>query len=224
VGGLWLEPVQGEGGYVVPPKGFYPKLAKLARDHGILLVADEVQTGFGRTGKMFAQEHFGLEADITMLAKGIANGMPMGAAVARADLDFDANGRHSNTYGGNVLATTAALATLDVIQGEKLVENSAKVGDHLNKRLRELAGKHEAIGDVRGLGMMQAIEFVTDRRTKAYDPKVKDRVVEEATKRGLVLLPCGRSAVRCIPPLVITVEEVDAGIEVLDQAIGAALK
>jgi 4-aminobutyrate aminotransferase len=222
VAGLWFEPVQGEGGYVVPPKGFYAALAKLARDHGILLVADEVQTGFGRTGRMFAQEHFGVAADVTLLAKGIANGMPMGAAVARADLDFDQNGRHSNTYGGNVLATTAALATLDALQGERLVENSAVVGAHLRNRLLELQQKHEVIGDVRGLGLMQAMEFVKDRRTKAVDPKFKDRVVEESMKRGLALLQCGRSGVRCIPPLCVTDEEIDAGVEVLDQAIRAA--
>src|SRR5581483_3417931 len=210
VAGLWFEPVQGEGGYVVPPKEFYPKLAKLARDHGILLVADEVQSGFGRTGRMFAQEHFGVAGDVTCLAKGIANGMPMGAAVARADLDFDKNGRHSNTYGGNVLATTAGLATLDVLQGEKLVEHSARVGEHLHKRLRELQQKREVIGDVRGLGLMQAMEFVKDRRTKAVDPAFKDRVVDEAMKRGLALLQCGKAGVRCIPPLCITEAEVDA--------------
>lgn len=222
VAGIWIEPVQGEGGYVVPPKSFYPKLRKLADKHGILLVADEVQTGFGRTGRMFAMEHFGVEAEITCLAKAIANGIPMGAVVARADLDFQESGRHSNTYGGNVLATTAALATLDVLVAEKLAENAAKVGDHMRKRLVELQRKHEAIGDVRGLGLMLATDFVTDRRSKAYDPKVKDRVVDEAAKRGLILLPCGKSSVRYIPPLTITRDEVDAGIEVLDASIRAA--
>ncbi|HEX2021140.1 MAG TPA: aminotransferase class III-fold pyridoxal phosphate-dependent enzyme, partial [Candidatus Thermoplasmatota archaeon] len=142
--------------------------------------------------------------------------------VARAELDFDQSGRHSNTYGGNVLATTAALATLDVLQGEDLVGNAARVGDHLRKRLLELQDRHERIGDVRGLGLMLAIDLVTDRRTKAFDAKAKDRVVEEAFKRGLVLLPCGRSSVRFIPPLCITREEVDAGIEVLDAALKAA--
>ena len=224
VAAVWFEPVQGEGGYVVPPKDFYPKLAKLARKNGILLVADEVQTGFGRTGRMFGQEHYGVQADITTLAKAIANGMPMGATVARADLDFKESGAHSNTYGGNVLATTASLATLDVLVGEKLVENAQKVGDHMRKGLLGLQERHEVIGDVRGLGLMLATEFVTDRRTKAYDPSFKDRVTQEAFKRGLVLLPCGKSSIRYIPPLSITKEEVDMGIEVLDQAIRAALK
>ncbi|HWH08737.1 MAG TPA: acetyl ornithine aminotransferase family protein, partial [Candidatus Thermoplasmatota archaeon] len=177
VAAVWVEPVQGEGGYVVPPKAWFPKLRKLCDKHGILLVADEVQTGFGRAGKLFAMEHFGVAADMTCLAKGIANGMPMGALVARADLDFDVSGAHSNTFGGNVLATTAGLATLDVLQQEKLVENAEKVGAYLKKRLLELQERHQAIGDVRGLGLMLATEFVTDRRTKAYDPKVKDRVV-----------------------------------------------
>ena len=224
VAALFFEPVQGEGGYVVPPRTFLPKLAKLMRSHGILLAADEVQTGFGRTGKMFAQEHFGVEADLLSLAKAIANGMPMGALVARADLDFDVSGAHSNTYGGNVLASAAALATLDALQQDGLVENAAKVGDHLRRRLLDLQERHEAIGDVRGLGLMLATDFVKDRRTKEPDSKLKDRVVEEAMKRGLILLPAGKSAVRYIPPLCITREEVDAGVEVLEAALKAATR
>ena len=224
VAGLWIEPVQGEGGYVVPPKSFYPKLAKLAKEHDILLVADEVQTGFGRTGKLFASEHFGIEPDMVLLAKGIANGMPMGAVVARAELDFDVSGAHSNTYGGNVLATTAALAVLDVLQQDGVVQHAAKMGEHMRKRLDELAQKHETIGDVRGLGLMLATEFVTDRRTKTYDPKVKNKVVEEAMKRGLVLLPAGKSAVRYIPPLTITADEIDTGIAILDESIKVATR
>ena len=222
VAGVWFEPVQGEGGYVVPPKSFVTKLRKLCDTHGILLVADEVQSGFGRTGKLFAMEHHGVTPDIMLLAKGIANGMPMGAVVARAELDFDVSGAHSSTYGGNVLATTTALTVLDVLQQEKLVENSEKVGAHLKKRLLELKEKHACIGDVRGLGLMLATEFVTDRKTKAFDPKTKDRVVEEAYKRGLILLPCGKSSVRYIPPLCITKEEADAGVEIIDAAITAA--
>lgn len=222
VAGIWFEPVQGEGGYVVPPRAFLPKLRKLADKHGILLVADEVQTGFGRTGKLFACEHFGVEPDILSLAKAIANGVPMGAIVARADLDYPQSGRHSNTYGGNVLATTAALATLDALQSERVVENAASVGAHFETRLRELASRHEAIGDVRGLGLMLATEFVKDRRTKEPDLKLHQRVVEEAAKRGLILLPCGKNSVRYIPPLVITRDEVDVGVEALDAALKAA--
>ncbi|HVM45006.1 MAG TPA: aminotransferase class III-fold pyridoxal phosphate-dependent enzyme, partial [Candidatus Thermoplasmatota archaeon] len=223
VAAVFCEPVQGEGGYIVPPASFLPKLRKLADKHGILLVADEVQTGFGRTGKMFGCEHFGVEPDIVSLAKAIANGVPMGAVVARAELDFDVSGRHSNTYGGNVLATAAALATLDVLQSERLVENSATTGAHMRRRLEELQQRHDVIGDVRGLGLMLATDFVKDRRTKEPHAKLKDRVVEEAAKRGLILLPAGRSSVRYIPPLCITREEVDAGIEVLEAALKAAL-
>jgi 4-aminobutyrate aminotransferase len=156
------------------------------------------------------------------LAKAIASGLPMGAVVARAELDFPESGRHSNTYGGNVLATTAALATLDVLQSERLVENAATVGAHMYRRLEELQKRHEIIGDVRGLGLMLATDFVKDRRTKEPDTKIKDRIVAEAAKRGLILLPCGKSSVRYIPPLCITRDEVDAGIEVLEAAIKAA--
>lgn len=223
VAAIFVEPVQGEGGYVVPPKNFLRKLRKLADKHDILIVADEVQTGFGRTGKMFASEHFGFEPDVMCLAKAIANGIPMGAVVARADLDFTESGRHSNTYGGNVLATTTALATLDVLQGEHLVENAATVGAHLEKRLRELQSRHACIGDVRGLGLMLATEFVKDVRTKEPDTKLHNKVVEEAAKRGLILLPAGKNSVRYIPPLTITKEEVDAGVEVLEAAIKAAM-
>lgn len=222
VAAIFFEPVQGEGGYVVPPRSFYPKLRKLADKHGILLVADEVQTGFGRTGKLFGCEHHDVVPDIVSLAKAIANGVPMGATIARAELDFDAAGRHSNTYGGNVLATAAAQATLEALLDEHLVENAAKVGRHMERRLHELQGRHEAIGDVRGLGLMLATDFVKDRRTKEPDTRTKDRVVEEAAKRGLILLPAGRSAIRYIPPLCISTDEVDAGIEVLEAALRAA--
>lgn len=222
VAAIFVEPVQGEGGYVVPPRSFLPKLRKLADKHDILIVADEVQSGFGRTGKMFASEHFGFVPDIMCLAKAIANGIPMGAVVARADLDFTESGRHSNTYGGNVLATTTALTTLDILQSEHLVQNAATVGAHLQTRLKELQSRHSCIGDVRGLGLMLATEFVKDLRTKEPDTKIHNRVVEEAAKRGLILLPCGKNSVRYIPPLTITREEVDAGVDVLDAAIKAA--
>ena len=224
VAGLFVEPVQGEGGYIVPPKGFFPALRKLCDRHGILLVADEVQTGFGRTGKMFGMEHWGVAADITSLAKGIASGVPMGATVARADLDFTYMGAHSNTYGGNPVAAAAALATIDALTLDGLVENAARQGPHLMAGLRELQNKHpERVGDVRGLGLMVAIDFVKDPRTKEYDTKLRDRVVEEALKRGLVLLPCGKSAIRFIPPLIITREEIDTTLRLFGEATAAAL-
>lgn len=217
---ILVEPVQGEGGYIVPPKSFLPKLHKMAKDHGILLAVDEVQSGFGRTGKMFAVEHFGVAPDILALAKGIASGMPMGAMVCRADLDWDVSGAHSNTYGGNALASAAAIATLDALTLDGLVENAAVQGAHLARRLRDLAAKDSRIGDVRGLGLMLATEFVKPGG-KTPDPATRNAIVEEAFKRGLVLLPCGKSGIRYIPPLSINEEEVDAGIDVLTEALKA---
>ncbi len=222
VAAVFCEPVQGEGGYVVPPKGWFPELRKLCDRHGILLVADEVQTGFGRTGKLFAMEHAGVAADVTTLAKGIANGVPLGACVVRADLDFDVSGAHSNTYGGNALACAAGVATLDALLGDGLVANAATQGEHLARRLREIMGRHERIGDVRGLGLMQATEFVKDRASKRFDPDTRDRVAAEALKRGLVILPCGKSGIRYIPPLSITRAELDVGLDLLDESIKAA--
>ncbi|HVL47457.1 MAG TPA: acetyl ornithine aminotransferase family protein [Candidatus Thermoplasmatota archaeon] len=224
IAALFVEPVQGEGGYVVPPKQFLPALRKLCDAHGILLAADEVQSGFGRTGKMFAQDHFGVASDLLSLAKGIASGVPMGAQVARADLDFDVSGAHSNTFGGNALAAAAALATLDCLEKDGLVENAAKQGKRLREGLDALKAKHDAIGDVRGLGLMLATDFVKDRASREPDAKLRDRVADEAFRRGLVLLPCGKSSLRYIPPLVVSAEEIDAGLEVLREAITAALK
>jgi len=186
-------------------------------------VDDEVQAGFGRTGRFFAIEHYGVEPDVVCIAKAMASGIPMGAIVFRKDLDFGVEGAHSNTYGGNLVAAAAAMATIEVIKEEKLVENAARVGEHLHRRLRELQEKYEVIGDVRGLGLMQAAEFVRDRKTKEHAVKERDRIAEEAWKRGLILLPCGKSGIRFIPPLIIREEEVDVAMEILDEAIRASL-
>lgn len=225
VAALFWEPVQGEGGYVVPPKAFPKMLRELCDEHGILLVADEVQTGFGRTGKWFATEHFGITADIVSLAKAMGSGVPIGAAVFRARLDFKEKGKHSNTYGGNVLACAAGLATLDVLEGEKLVENSARLGKHLAKRLDEMKVDHASIGDRRGLGLMQAIEFTRPGGKPGApgepDAKMQHAVEEAAWKRGLVLLACGKSSLRVIPPLNVTREQVEGGMDVLAEALKA---
>ncbi|HLF07356.1 MAG TPA: aminotransferase class III-fold pyridoxal phosphate-dependent enzyme, partial [Thermoplasmata archaeon] len=207
------------GGYVVPPIPYYRELKKILDPHGILLVMDEVQSGMGRTGKMFASEHFGVKPDVITLAKALGSGIPIGAAVYRKDLDWGVSGSHSNTFGGNPVACSAALATLDVIRDEKLLENAAKQGRLLRKRLEELQGDHPRVGDVRGIGLMQATEFVKDRKTKEYATKERDRISEAAFKRGLLLLQCGRSGIRYIPPLVITRDQVDAGVEVLEGAL-----
>jgi 4-aminobutyrate aminotransferase len=224
---VFWEPVQGEGGYVVPPKPFPKKLKSLCEERGILLVADEVQTGFGRTGKWFACEHFGVQADIVSVAKAMGSGMPIGAAVFRADLDFKMKGKHSNTYGGNVLGCAASLATLEVLRKERLVENSAKVGRHLEKRLDELKERHGAIGDRRGLGLMQAVEFVkpgTQGPGGAPEPdsKMQHAVEEGCWKRGLILLACGKSSLRVIPALNVTEAQVDGAMDVLGEALKAA--
>lgn len=224
VAAIFVEPVQGEGGYIVPPKEFIPELKRIAEKYGILLVDDEVQAGFGRTGRFFAIEHYGVVPDILTMAKGMGSGYPIGAAVFRKELDFGVQGAHSNTYGGNLVASTAALKTIEIMQKERLPERAERLGELLHKRLKEMQEKYELIGDVRGLGLMQATELVKDRRTKEHAVKERDRVVEEALKRGLILLPAGKSAIRYIPPLVIEEEHLNAGLNVLDEAFHAVEK
>ncbi|HUR62713.1 MAG TPA: acetyl ornithine aminotransferase family protein [Candidatus Thermoplasmatota archaeon] len=220
VAGLFWEPVQGEGGYVVPPKMFPGALRKLCVTHGIQLIADEVQTGFGRTGKWFATEHYGIEADIVTVAKAMGSGFPIGATIARADLDYKEKGRHSNTYGGNLVGCAASMATMDVIEEEDLVRNSARMGDRMGRQMQEMMDGHEGVGDHRGLGLMRALEFVT--REGAPDPKLRDAVEQQAWKRGLITLGCGKSSLRVIPPLNVTREQVDGGMAVLREALSAA--
>jgi 4-aminobutyrate aminotransferase len=219
VAALFFECVQGEGGYIVPPKEFLVELDSIMKKHGILLVDDEVQAGFGRTGKLFAAEHFGIEPDIMTLAKGMGSGVPIGATVARADLDFGAPGAHSNTYGGNLLSVASVLATLDIFEEENIVDNSNRLGVIIKQRLDELHDKYEIIGDVRGLGMMTATELVKDRKTKEYATKDRNDIVVEAYKRGLILLPCGRSSIRYIPPLNIPEDQLSKGFDILEEAI-----
>jgi len=223
VAAFMVEPIQGEGGYIVPPKSFHKKLMKLAADNDILVIMDEVQSGFGRTGKFFASEHFGVEPEIISLAKAIASGIPMGATVIRDRLNFAASGMHSNTFGGNLVASAACVETIRVMKEDKLVENSARVGSYFRKRLEELKEKHDAIGDVRGLGLMLAIDFVTDRRKKTPAVKLRDQIEMSLFKKGLLTLSTGVSSIRLIPPLIVTEEQIDMGIEVIDAAIGESL-
>ncbi len=216
------EPVMGEGGYIVPPKGWHAAIKSICDEHGILFIDDEVQAGMGRTGRWFAIEHHGIVPDMVTTAKALGGGLPIGAVVFREDLDYTYQGAHSNTFGGNLVSVAAALATLDTIEREKLLENARVQGAHLMGRLRELQGRHEEIGDVRGLGLMVATEFVRSREDLTPNVRLKDRIIEEAYRRGLLLLPCGRSSIRYIPPLTITREEIDEGVEILDAAIRAA--
>ncbi|MEM0157956.1 MAG: acetyl ornithine aminotransferase family protein [Thermoplasmataceae archaeon] len=218
-----VEPVQGEGGYIVPPKNFHRRLRKLADDLGVLVIVDEVQTGFGRTGKFFASEHFGVEPEIMSLAKAIAAGIPMGASVVHERLDFPEQSLHSNTFGGNPLASAACVATINTIRSEHLLENATEMGKYFRKRLDELYEKYECIGDVRGLGLMLAVDFVKDRKTREPDSKLRDRVEMRSFETGLILLSTGLSAIRIIPPLNVTRREIDMGVDVLDKAIKSSL-
>lgn len=223
VAGILVEPVLGEGGYVVPPKGFLKELKRLGDSHGIPLLIDEVQTGFGRTGKFFASEHFGVAPEVIALAKSIASGIPMGAVVMKEEMDFREKGMHSNTYGGNPIASAACVATIETIRKQNLVKNSEEMGKYMKKRLVELQDKHKEIGDVRGLGLMLAIDFVKNARTKEADQKLRDRVLENAFKNGLLMLSTGQGAIRIIPPLIINKKQIDEGIETLEKSIRQSL-
>jgi 4-aminobutyrate aminotransferase len=221
VAGILLEPIQGEGGYIVPPPGFFPALRKLCDRYDILLIADEVQAGMGRTGKWWSIENFGVEPDIICTAKGIASGMPLGAMIARKSIMDWPKGSHGNTYGGNPISCAAALATIQLIE-EGMKDNASEVGQYTLKGLNEIASRHPSMGQVRGLGLMIGIEFVADKSTKEAAPKLRDNVVDLAFERGLLLLGCGKSVIRISPPLCVTRSEVDEGLAILDEAIRIA--
>jgi 4-aminobutyrate aminotransferase len=216
---ICMEVVQGEGGYVVPPKTFVKMVFDLTRKYKCLFIDDEVQSGMGRTGKMWAAEHFDIAPDIICSAKSLGGGLPLGATIVDARLNFDRYGRHSNTFGGVSLGHAAALATLDVIEDEKLLDRGTKVGKETKKRLEEMMEKYDIIGDTRGLGMMLAQEFVQDRKTRKHAAKSRDKIADMAFKKGLMLLPCGKSVIRYIPPLNIPQDQLDAGLEILEDCI-----
>lgn len=218
VASIIIEPIQGEGGYIVPPKNFLKELKKLADKHDIKLIADEVQSGMGRTGKMFAVEHFGVAPYILCLAKALGDGMPIGATVFRKEMDFGVSGVHSNTYGGNMVACAAALATIKVLENG-LIENAAKLEGLFKERLREMYGKYKMIGDVRGIGLALGVEFVKSRKTKEYAIEERNKILLECLKRGLVLLGCGTSSIRLIPPLCIIEEQAKIGLDIFEEGI-----
>jgi 4-aminobutyrate aminotransferase len=223
VAGILIEPIQGEGGYLVPPAGFLSGLRALCDRHGILLICDEVQSGVGRTGKMFAVEHFGVRPDIMTLAKGLGSGMPIGMVVAKKTImEKWQRGAHGNTYGGNPLCCAAAVATLQLVE-EQYCANAAATGEYFMQQLRSLQARYECIGDVRGKGLMIGIELVEDRSTKVPAIKLCDRVITRAFHNGLLLLACGQSTIRFMPPLLISTADADEAmrilIETLDQAI-----
>lgn len=220
VAAVLVEPIQGEGGYVVPPVAFFERLRGLTSRHGILLIVDEVQSGMGRTGKMFGIEHFGVEPDIVAAAKGVASGLPLGVTTARADVMVWPPGSHANTFGGNPLSCAAALATIKLVQ-DSLMANAAEVGAHLMAGLRDLRGKHVLIGDVRGKGLMIGVELVRDRLTKERAPHERDRLVEECFNRGLLVLGAGRNTVRLSPPLVLTKAQADTAVRIIDESLAS---
>jgi 4-aminobutyrate aminotransferase len=218
VAAIIVEPIQGEGGYVVPQMEFMQGLATIAAKHGMLLIVDEVQSGIGRTGKMFAIEHAGVQPDIIVAAKGIASGMPMGVTIAREDVMDWPVGAHSNTFGGNPVACAAALATIKLVQNG-LMQNAADVGQFLQERLKELAKHHPLIGDVRGCGLMIGIELVRDAQTKERATAERDAFVNAAFRRGLLVLAAGASTIRLSPPLVITREQAQTAVNILDESL-----
>jgi 4-aminobutyrate aminotransferase len=220
VAAVIVEPVQGEGGYVVPHPGFLKRLREVTRKHGILLIADEVQCGMGRTGKLFASEHFDLQPDIVTLAKGIASGMPLAALMARDDVMKWNDGGHGTTFGGNPVSAAAALATLKLLEGG-LVENAATVGAYLLEQSRAKLGRHACVGDVRGLGLMIGLDIVKDRTSREPNGDLRLKIIQEAFRRGLILIGCGKSTIRLAPPLVADREDADIAVRLLDEAITA---
>src|SRR5258705_875182 len=219
VAAIFVEPVQGEGGYVVAPTPFMQGLRRICDKHGILLVFDEVQSGIGRTGRWWAVEHTGVQPDIVCMAKGIASGMPLGVTMARADIMDWVPGSHASTFGGNPVCIAAALATLDVIEKEHLLANSAEVGSHMLKRMAGWPAKYRVVGDVRGRGLMIGVDIVKDQKTKEYAPEHRDRIVELAFERGILFLGCGPSTVRIAPPLVVTKDEADVAMDALEESV-----
>jgi 4-aminobutyrate aminotransferase len=215
---LLVETIQGAGGYIVPPKEFLPRLAAIARQHGILLIVDEVQSGFARTGKMWACQHFGVEPDILAISKAFAHGLPAGAAVARAEVMNWEEGAHEGTLNGGPVVLEAAKAVLRVIEREKLVEKARLQGQYLMDQLLRLQERYPLIGEVRGLGLMVGVELVADsKKTPARDKR--DRLLQEAFKKGLLLLGAGECSIRLAPPLVITQAQLDQGLSILEDCL-----
>jgi len=218
VAAIFVEPIQGEGGYVVAPPEFLQELRRICDQHGILLVADEVQCGAGRSGKWWAIEHSGVEPDIVCIAKGIASGMPLGVTLTRAEIMDWVPGSHASTFGGNPVCNAAALATLDVLEREG-VRNSERVGRHIMDRLRTWPPRHRIVGDVRGLGLMIGVEIVKDQRTRETAHDERDRIVQLAFERGVLFLGAGENTLRVCPPLVVTPEQADIALDVLEECI-----
>jgi 4-aminobutyrate aminotransferase len=223
VAGIIVEPIQGEGGYIVPPPEFHRALKQIAARHGILYIADEVQAGMGRTGRMFACEHWGIEPDILCLAKGLASGMPLGAIVAREEIMTWPPGAHASTFGGNPVSCVAALETIQLLE-EELIDNARVVGEGLQTRLRELQARHpDVIREVRGKGLMIGMELVRADGSQQPDPALCEAVIQACFRRGLLLLSCGASTIRFCPPLVVSDEQCATAVEIVGEALAKTL-
>lgn len=222
VAAVFFEPIQGEGGYVFPPRDFFKRLQDLMKRYEILLVDDEIQAGMGRTGTMFAIEHWGIIPDMVAIAKGIASGLPLGALVTRSSLMDWERGSHATTFGGNPVACAAALKTIELLE-DYLVENARTIGEFLLNGLKDIAERYEFLDYARGLGLMIGVEVVKDRETKEPDTERLNKVIFEAFKRGLILIPAGFCTIRFIPPLVITKREAEIGLEIFEEAIKASI-
>jgi 4-aminobutyrate aminotransferase len=219
VAAFLIEPIQGEGGIIVPPKDYHKRLKKLADKHGIIFAVDEVQSGMGKTGKWLAIENFGVEPDIMTMSKALGGGMSLGATICRADiLDIPA-GSHCTTLGGSPVACAASLATIEFYKKHKLLENAKKLGPHLNKRLTELMDRSKIVGDVRGMGLFQGIEIVKDKKSKIPMGKEAKKIITKAWKKGIIAVTAGDSTIRVMPPLIITKDQLDAGLDALEASV-----
>ncbi len=223
VAAVVVEPILGEGGYVVPPPNFLPELRELTERHGILLIVDEIQSGMGRTGRMWACEHFEVVPDILVTAKGIASGLPLGLTVARADLMNWPPGAHASTFGGNPVACAAALETIRLLE-EKYVANAARMGEYILERLHDWPAKHRTVGNVRGKGLMIGIELVKDQASREPYPEMRSQVIRRAFEAGVLVLGCGESTIRLMPPLIVEQHHADFALDVLERVIAEAEK
>lgn len=217
--GILVEPIQGAGGYIIPPNEFLPRLTKICRENGIALIDDEVQTGFGRTGKMWACEHWNVEPEIICMSKAMAAGLPCGACVTKDEMMNWTPSSHENTLGGNPIVMSAALAVLEIIRKERLMENATKLGEYIIKRFKEMQKNHQIIGDVRGKGLMIGIELVKDKRTKKPAKSERDDLILESFKKGILLLGAGESSLRLAPPLTINQQQIDIGLELIEESL-----
>jgi 4-aminobutyrate aminotransferase len=218
VAAIFVEPIQGEGGYLPAPPEFLKDLERICRKHGILLVMDEVQSGMGRTGKWWACDHAGITPDIICVAKGIASGMPLSAIITRASIMDWTPGAHASTFGGNPVCIAAALATMDLLE-RKYIENARRMGEFILHRISDWPEKHKIVGDIRGRGLMIGVEIVRDRRTKEIASDLRERVVELAFEKGLLILGAGENSIRLAPSLIIDEEQADFAVRTLEACI-----